>query len=335
MKAELAQAIPGMSRIYAGTLINRAWRIVRDSTLWSFQLIIGSFSTPAMITQGTVTTPTLPSPSNIIGDAAATAAWSAITFPFITQYQFRVGNYSIYNVIGYDVTTNAPFGTLFLDRPFVDPITNPVGNAYQLFQLYYPAPSKSFKRWLSVQDVVNGYSLNIWTGRRDVNFADPMRQMTTNPIAIMGTGQDKRPGSSTPGYQLYELWPVPSAKISYMTWYVDRGADLILNQDTLPDPIPEDVVLMKARAYAYEWAEARKDVMAAKDSGANYAILKKTAEDDFLARLHTLRLEDKDAVDAFLARMKNANAALGINPWFNSGIGRASMGWPVGLYRTI
>ena len=49
MKAELSEAIPGLSRIYAGTLINRAWRVVRDSTLWSFQLRQSSFASPAQV----------------------------------------------------------------------------------------------------------------------------------------------------------------------------------------------------------------------------------------------------------------------------------------------
>jgi len=55
MRSEMAQAIPGMSRIYAGTLINRAWREVRDSTLWSFQLQQGGFATPALTNVGSVT----------------------------------------------------------------------------------------------------------------------------------------------------------------------------------------------------------------------------------------------------------------------------------------
>src|ERR1019366_786924 len=114
MKAELAQAIPGMSRIYAGTLVNRAWRTVRDASMWSFQLQQGSFSTPAAVVAGTVTVPALPTPSQIIGDATASAAWAAMTFPFITQYQFRISDDCIYNVIAYDTTTNPPFGTLTL-----------------------------------------------------------------------------------------------------------------------------------------------------------------------------------------------------------------------------
>jgi hypothetical protein len=333
MKAELAQAIPGMSRIYAGTLINRAWRVVRDATLWSFQLQIGSFSTPGLVHAGTVTTPILPTPSIIIGDATATAAWAAMTFPLITSYQFRVGDYSIYNIIGYDTVTYAPFTALTLDRPYVDPVKNGVysGQAYQIFQAYYPAPSKTFKRWLSVQDMVNGYGLGIWTNRRDVNWADPMRQIGTTPVVISGMGNDARPLSATLGWPMFEMWPAPTSVVSYMTYYVDRGADLTSNQDALPEPITEDVVLTKARWYAYEWAEARKDVMASKGSGANYSVLMKGAEEAFLARLKTLRLLDKDNVDAFMSRM-NGSAGFAVNPWYNAGTSRAGMGWMGGLY---
>ena len=333
MRAELAQAIPGMSRIYAGTLINRAWGVVRDSNLWSFQLKDGSFATPAIVTAGTVTTPALPIVPTIIGDAAATAAWNAILFPPITQYQFRVGNYSIYNIIAYDTTTNPPFGTLTLDRPYVDPHPSGLsGQAYQMFQVYYPAPSATFKRYLSVVDLVDCYALGIWTSRRDINWADPARFIVTNPVVIFGKGQDTRPNSATLGWQVYEMWPVPTSIISYATYYVDRMPDLVNNSDTLPSPITQDVVLTKARVYAYEWAEARKDVMAARGSGANYSVLWKDAEAAFQARLKTLRLIDRDNVNAFMSRMQQSVANFAISAWYNASIARAGMGWPVGLY---
>jgi hypothetical protein len=178
----------------------------------------------------------------------------------------------------------------------------------------------------------NGYSLGIWTERRNVNWADPMRQIVTDPVVIYGIGQDTRPNTATPGYQMFEMWPTPTSVVSYMTYYVDRGDELINNSDTLPSPITQDVVLTKARVYAYEWAEARKDVMAAKGSGANYAMLWKEAEAAFLARLKNLRLNDKDVVDAMVSSMQNNQAGYAINPWYNSGTSRAGMGWPVFLY---
>ena len=329
MKAELSEAIPGLSRIYAGTLINRAWRVVRDSTLWSFQLRQSSFASPAQVQAGTVTTPVPPS-NVILGDATATAAWAAIAPPpFLTQYQFRVSDYSIYNVIGYDTTTYAPFAALLLDRTFVDPVTSPPGNNYQLFQCYYAAPSPTFRRWLSVQDMVNGYALRIWNSRRDLNVLDPQRQITTDPTDILGLGQDTRPGSATIGWPWFELWPVPTSRVSYMTWYVDLGGDLVNNSDTLPSPVGEDVVMLKARVYAYEWAEARRDIMAAKGAGPGYLQLMRDVEQRFEFRLKTLRVLDKDSVDATMAQINSANASgWGLNPFYNSSTMRAGMGWP-------
>jgi hypothetical protein len=65
--------------------------------------------------------------------------------------------------------------------------------------------------------------------------------------------------------------------------------------------------------------------MASKGSGANYLLLKKEAEATFLTRLKTLRLIDKDAVDAFNINM---NAFMGgfRMPFFNSRSMRANMG---------
>jgi hypothetical protein len=66
------------------------------------------------------------------------------------------------------------------------------------------------------------------------------------------------------------------------------------------------VVTQKALTWAYRDAEARKDIMASKGATADYLRLKKMSEDDFLTRLKTLRLLDRDAVDSYMANMKNA-----------------------------
>ena len=338
MKSELAEAIPGMSRIYAGTLVNRAWGVVRDSALWSFQLQQGGFATADLVSAGAVTVQPSPPSNLVVGDATASAAWGVLGWPFITTYQFRVQGYSIYSVVGADFTNPAAV-VLYLDRPFIDPVTPTAGAGYQLLTAYVPAPSASFKRWLSVMDQFNSYALDIWTSRRDVNLSDPTRLYTSDPDVIMGIGQDQRGrgmydaggnslASATLGWQLFELWPNPTGANSYATWYVDRGADLAANDDLLPSPITDDVVLEKAKVYAYEWAEARKDVMAAKGSGANYLTLAREAEARFLARLKTLRLDDKDNVDAYNQRLNAARGGVYLNPSYNSVTGRANMGWP-------
>lgn len=327
MKAELSDAIPGMSRVYAGTLINRAYRVVRDSNLWSFQLGQGGFSTPNVTTGGSISVPFIGS-NQIIGDAAASAQWSALPFYWAPTFQqIRAQGYSIYSIIAMDTTIPTAV-VLTLDRPFIDPLPFMTGVGYQMFQAYIPAPPH-FKRWLNVADMFNCWALDIWTSRRTINQDDSTRLYTSNPRALLGLGTDQRgAGTTTPsstlGQQLYELYPNPSTKISYQTYYVVQGADLVSNSDEFPYPITQEVVLSKARTYAYEWAEARKDVMAAKGSGANYSLLKKEGEAEFLARLKTIRLIDKDQVDSYNVNMQNS--LNGLMPYFNAQVGRANMG---------
>lgn len=328
MTSELTELVPGMSRVRSKKLINRAFKYVQDSSLWSFQLGIGGFSTPGVTTAGSISIPFLGS-NQIIGDATATAAWQALGFYWApTVQQIRAQGYSIYSIIAFDTTTNAPFGTLTLDRPFVDPLPFWNGVGYQMFQAYIACPV-GFKRWLTIADMFNCWALDIWTGRRTEDLLDPTRLYTSDPCQALALGQDRRGAgtltpSSTLGQTLYELYPNPQSEISYQTYYVADAPPLVNNTDTLPDPITEEVVLQKALTWAYRDAEGRKDIMAAKGAGANFLALKKDSETDFLTRLKTLRLKDRDAVDAFNVNM-NASTA-GLMPFYNSRTGRASMG---------
>lgn len=329
MVSELAEAIPALDRVYARTLVKRAFRVMRDSNLWSFQLTQGGFSTPNVMTAGSISVPGGIGSTTIVGDATASAAWLSLPFYFSpTVQQIRARGYSIYSIIALDVT-NPNAVILTLDRPFIDPLPFTTGVGYQMFQAYIAAP-KGFKRWLNMADMFNCWPMDIWTSRRTANMVDPARLYTSNPICVFGLGTDQRGAgtvnaSATLGRQLFELYPNPSTAISYQTYYVSDGPDLVNNSDELPYPITQDVVLEKAKTYAYEWAEARKDVMAAKGSGANYLMLKREAEATFQTRLKTLRLLDKDAVDAFNINM-NSYMAQFRAPYFNSAVGRANMG---------
>lgn len=331
MASELAEAIPALDRIYAKTLVKRAFRVVRDSNLWSFQLAQGGFSTPNVTTSGSISIPGGIGSNQIVGDSVASAVWQALPMYFQPPFQqIRATGYSIYSIISADYgNLNPPFATLTLDRPFVDPLPNYTGAGYQMFQAYIAAPV-GFKRWLNIADMFNCWPMDIWTSRRTANMIDPARLYTSNPICVFGLGADQRGvGTATPsstlGQQLFELYPNPSTAISYQTYYVGNGPDLVNNSDEVPYPITQDVVLEKAKTYAYEWAEGRKDVMAAKGSGANYVTLKREAEATFQTRLKTLRLIDKDAVDAFNINMQSFMGSFR-QPYFNSAVGRANMG---------
>ena len=403
MQSELKELLPAMSRVRTKRLINRAWKIVQDSCLWSFQLGQGGFSTPQLTTAGSFSV--VLGQSFVTGDLAATLAWNALPIYWSpTTQQIRAQGFSIYSIIAqggngqiayatvvsegtaqtpgtyvYNIldtggpgsgatvsitvdsngkVSQAPviltpgsqyqnpyiifaesgvpaiftfsqFAVLTLDRPFVDPLPFYTGVGYQMFQAYIPAPPR-FKRWLTIADMFNCWPLSITTSRRTIDLMDPARLYTSNPCYALGLGEDQR-GAGTPnasatlGQQLYELYPNPQSEISYQTYYVADAPYLVNNSDELPFPITEDVVIEKALTWAYRDAEARRDIMAAKGSIGNFLALKKDSEQDFLIRLKTLRLKDRDAVDSYMVKMKLATA--GMMPYYNAPAGRANFGW--------
>ena len=252
MSSELTDAIPVLDRIYAKTLVNRAYRVVQDSHLWSFQLQQGGFSTPAVTTAGSISCSL--GGNTITGDSVASAAWLALPFMFApTVQQFRANGYSTYSIIAMNATNPAAV-ILTLDRPFVDPLTSYTGVGYQMFQAYIAAPV-GFKRWLNIADLFNCWAMDIWSGRRTTNMQDPARLYTSNPWQVLGLGQDMRgAGTATPsatlGQQLFELYPYPSSAISYMTYFVQNAPALVNNSDTLPAPLTQDLVLTEVPADA-------------------------------------------------------------------------------------
>lgn len=329
MISEMTELVPAMSRIRARKLINRAWKIAQGSMMWSFQLQQGGFSTPNISTGGSITCAL--NSNQIIGDAAASAQWLALPFYWSpTTQQIRAQGYSIYSIIAMDATDpNAVI--LTIDRPFIDPLPFFSGVGYQMYGAYIPAP-KGFKRWLTVADMFDQWTMDIWTSRRTEDLLDPARQIASNPWAMMPLGADRRgAGTATPsatlGQQLYEMYPYPTTQIAYQWYAVVEWPYLINNSDTLPPQIDEEVIIEKALTWAYRDAESRKDVMAAKGSGANYLALKKDTDASFLARLKTLRLLDRDAVDSYMIDMRAATRGFPMAPFFNSQNMRTGMGW--------
>ena len=320
MSSELTDLVPGLSRIRAKKLVQRAFKYCQDSCLWSFQLTQGSFSTPAISTAGSCTFAL--NSDQVIGDAAASAQWLALPFYWRpTTQQIRARGYTVYSIIAID-DTDPNAVVLTLDRPFTDPLPAYTGVGYQMYGAFIPCPV-GFKRYLNVSDMFDMWSMDIWTSVRTDMLLDPAQQISSNPYAMMPIGVDQRGKgtanvSATYGQQLYQLYPYPAVQIGYQWWAVVDWPALVNNTDELPPQITEEVVTQKALTWAYRDAESRKDIMAAKGSAGNYLALKQVAESDFLSRLKTLRLLDRDAVDSFNVSMKAALAGFNGTPFFNS-----------------
>ena len=307
---ELQGSVPNQDAAFARTLINEAWADVRRLGGWSFQFSQTGFTVPGLLGTGLVTLE-FGSPL-VIGNAAAVTAWTTQGIgsqygSLLTQRQFRSGGTSgagtMYDIIAF----NAGTGTLTLDRPFSDPLTSmsgPVaGQKYSIYQPYIAAPCKDFERWLSVYDIANSGWLFVRGDRRAVGRDDPQRQIFANPDRLLALGADSRLGSSTLGWERYELWPGPQNQYLYQAWYLRFGADLVGMADTLPVGIPESMVKAKARVRCYEGAEANKDPQTTRGAGADYRFLLGSAMAQYERELKYARLRDRDRVNVFVSTM--------------------------------
>lgn len=282
---ELVGVMPKMPYLYAQKCVNRAWRSIRESRLWTFLVDETVLLSPSPITAGTVS---VTFGSNlVVPDATAQAAFAAPGLPLITQRQFRVGTGPIYNIWAID----GPTGTLTLDRVYSE-VTNAQA-AYTIYRCYYVVPVGDFLRWQTVKDPVNGYPLKLnWT-RTEVDRRDPNRQAFGNPTRVVAYKQDRNLASSTFGFSVYELWYHPQSQIGYQATYHRRGVDFVLPADSLPQAISESILMAGARYYAYEWAEANKGRFP-ELRGSDYPFLMGQTFKLFQAELGTAQRQDEE-----------------------------------------
>ena len=311
---ELRGSVPKLPIAFCPTLINRAWRAVRESNLWSFQLFESAWISPPLITSGTVTlqqgSPSLTFDATAI--AAINAAQLASPYSLITQRQFRNSAAGgIYSIIAYNPVT----GSMTLDRPYADQ-PNGSGQTYQIYQVYYTAPYKDHRAWLSVRNPSMFLDLDLTTTRAEIDSMDPQRTWYQFPSRVVPYGADLRGlGTATPSstlyYPMFELWGQPVSPFTYHCYGIRNGSPLVNPTDVLPPIIEEELVLAKARRFAYEWAEANKD-MSPRSSGPDFKFLMGLAEKEY-GELRTLyRKQDKEFINNWLTTRGGQCAARGI-----------------------
>lgn len=300
MQTELRGAVPKLPYSFTKTLINRAYRQIREQNLWSFNLFTSSWiSPPPIIGVGGVTANQ--GFDSIQFDPTATSAinaWQlANTYALITTQQFRVASGGIYNIIQYDPTT----GVATLDRPFADPSIADL--AFQIYQLYYVPPMIDFLTWQSVRNPVMFIDLGLTMTRAQLDAMDPQRtwyQFPSQvvPFMIDNRGAGTANASATLGYPMFELWGQPVTPYTYQCYGIRKGTDLSAPTDTLPYQIGEDLVLAKAYEYAYQWAEANKD-MTPRAVGPDFKFLIGKTQAEYKGLLTKYRRQDREFVDNY------------------------------------
>jgi len=294
MQAELRGAVPKVPFSFCATLVNRAWKEVRERNLWSFNLFESAWITPPLVNAGTVVT--VQGLTTVTFDATALAALNAAstTYSLITQRQFRIGVGGIYNIIAF----NSGTGVATLDRMYADPTVT--GSVYQVYQLYYTPPMADFLTWMSVRNPQMFIDLDLDTTRAQIDAIDPQRSWYQFPSRVIPWGTDTRAGSGTAGYALFELWGQPIQLFTYQCYGLRRGVDLVAPTDALPIEVGEDTVMARAREMAYEWAEANKDI-APRSVGPDFKFLMGKARADFDKYLGRDRRNDKEKVNNFFS----------------------------------
>lgn len=303
MFSEVRGSVPKLSILAAKKFVNRAWKEVRDKNMWSFLLDEASWLSPTQVNTGTVNVAR--GSNSITFSAAAITAINAsnASWSLITQRQFRIAQGGIYNIVAYDSVT----GIATLDRIYGEQ-TNTTAQ-YLLLQCYYSAPALDFLRFLSVRDQNNVVDLYLDRYNREaLDKIDPQRMQYGVSYDVVPYRTDKRSGSATLNYKMFELWPLPNILNNWQILYQRTGVDLVAASDTLPQEIQEQTVLQRAKYYAYEWAEANKGQFP-ELKGADWRFLMGGAEKRFIDLWREDRRKDREAVDQwfFVRRGKSGN----------------------------
>lgn len=310
MTTALQGDIPGVARKQAQSALRRALTKIYQDRSWSFQTAYaGWLAGKVLLTNGTFTVTQYT--DQVIADATATALIAGLVGrPFITELQYRDPQRSPYNIVGIDNDVNAPFTTLTLDRLWMEPTSGP-GQPYMIYQCYFPAPVENFRGFQEIRDTTDASRIDYWSkSQASLALDDPQRLVFGTPGYCVEWGPDLRPGSSTYGFRLYELWPQQLSLVPYSFGYEYDGPMLTLPTDRVPYPLTEELLMWRAKEELYDYAEANKDPKQERGTGANFQYLSTKAHAQYAEILTKVT-----AVDANLRNDLQTQVDSFAGPW--------------------
>lgn len=192
--------------------------------------------------------------------------------------------------------------TLTLDRLWMEPAQT-LAN-YMIYQAYFPAPGV-FRRWYAIRDTTNNSPMNWWEKLQgDLAMEDPQRTEFDEPLWVVPYELDQRPGSATFGQMLFELWPHPIQQLPYTFACQANLPPLQAPGDTVPFPIPDEMVKLRTYEMLYLWKESQKGDNLERGSGANWQFLAQAARKEYDDKLKRIRLVDRNLVDLYFTKME-------------------------------
>jgi hypothetical protein len=196
---------------------------------------------------------------------------------------------------------------LTLDRPWMEPAA-PLGTNYLAYQAYFASPP-GFKEWYYIVDTTNNATMDWWSlSAIDLSEKDPQRTDFSQPEYVVPWGVDSRQGSSTYGQYLFELWEGPTASLPYTFGCKCNWPALVAPTDTLPFPLTEELVKLRAMEMTALWSESQKGTDMERGSGANWQFLSVAYNKEYLNRLKLCKNMDRNIVDLYFTRMRRTQA---------------------------
>lgn len=189
-----------------------------------------------------------------------------------------------------------------IDRPWMEPAQ--VNAGYMIYQAYYAAPP-GFKRWYYIMDTTNNNYMDWWSLTQiDLSEQDAERTDFDEPVYVVPYQQDTRQGSATYGQMLYELWPHPISQLPYTFACQSNWPPLQNLNDTLPFPLTDELIKLRAYEMLYLWKESQKGDEMERGSGANWQFLAQAMRAEYADRLKRIRNMDRNLVDLYFTRMR-------------------------------
>jgi hypothetical protein len=292
-------AIPKLDVLAAQSFVQEAWREIRDTKLWSWLYFEGVLVAPQIVVAGSVTTTQFS--NKVTLDATAATALKNLQNPLITQRQFRVGigGGRIYNI------TNIAGNILTLDGLYME--ATGAGQPYQCYRCYYtPADlnGNTITDFLSFDVICNnqdGYAIvgrNLRLTRGEIDARDPTRGAQDLAYTVAQYKPDQF------GNPMFELWPHPTAQKAYMCIGRKRGMPLS-NTNDIPQTLSGNLVVSKAKDYAYDWAIAHS-AEHVELKGVDWELLKAENKRHYTDKMNLARRQDDEIfVQSFLPQLRD------------------------------
>lgn len=174
---------------------------------------------------------------------------------------------------------------LTLDRPWLEP-TAGGGQQYMIYQAYFVAPCKYFNKFIEMRDTTDAQPIDFWSKtQRDLSREDPQRTDFSDPDFCVPAGVDTRPGSSTLGWPMFELYPQQLSYEPYSFSYRSLGPVPETQQDFFtfepPYPLTDEIVEWRTKEVLFQDKEASRDKSADRGSGANWLMLAQMAQKEY------------------------------------------------------